>query len=924
MKKVNRFVPEILVLVYVILFFVTRQPTNAWDRIIASDGKGYYAYLTALFIYHDTDFGFIDEYEAKYYPPGNELYKDFRYDSGHGIVNKYFPGPAVLWIPFFALGHLLAIFCSYPTDGYSLPYQMAIALAAFFYFWLALRVLQRLLRFFTNNQSLISWVLIAIALATNLIYYTVNASSQVHVYNFFLISAFVFSVLSFCQSRKLLHISMAAFFLGVILISRPQNGIVIFSIPFLCGSKESFVSFLKSVFLNTKNLLFSLLCIILPLLIPVTFWIFKTGQPLVYTYGIESYNFLEPHMLLFLFSFEKGWMLYTPITVFALIGFGYLFMKSKWQAVSLALFLFFVVYFLSSWWIWNYTSFISQRVMIDFYPYIAILLVCTLLGAAENWRKLYLPIIVMLFVALNLFQHFQQLRWIYPAGPVTASAYFSNFFSLSKANSYYIPQDEIHRVTTFKLQADAIQQPFVKNNLFVSGYDKEHPKSLEFDTNPAEKRIFTKGLHEFGSSKSCILRVSARYFCSSMDSSFIINASFGSGNKIYSVNRNNIIPGFRAGKWSYIEMALYMPYRRSDVDSLFMSISNRNGNKVFVDDLKVDFIQMKDLIKYDWIPSAIDDVDSVTYFSTDFEKELKAPWGNMVSISADRALSGSKSSMVNGAFPYSVSFELTLDTSSIAADGYLKVKSNVLFEAQAQLSLVFDFSQKGKTVFYKSYPISTNQDFGNWTLSECFRELPMKLLKADKVKVYYWLQSGEKNVYFDNLSIEFVRYKPMKLPYQSVAVNANYDKLLFNSCENFEEKLVPPTGNIQESEFALSGRKVCMLSDLSPYSFSQRIQLSGSSNEGQFISVSASLLADMYKTSSVLVVDFQHEGKSVNYVPFYLNGSTRKGVWTKVFRKIKVPAGIAKGDSVLIYFYSPTNDEKLLIDDFCVKLTEEQ
>ena len=134
--QLRKYIPELIVLVYAVLFLLTKVPSNPWDRVIVSDGKGYYSYLPALFIYHDTDFGFIDKYESDYYPAGGQLYKDFRFDTGNGIVNKYFPGPAVLWLPFFTGAHAVATIFGVPTDGYSMPYQLAIAFAAFFYFWL--------------------------------------------------------------------------------------------------------------------------------------------------------------------------------------------------------------------------------------------------------------------------------------------------------------------------------------------------------------------------------------------------------------------------------------------------------------------------------------------------------------------------------------------------------------------------------------------------------------------------------------------------------------------------------------------------------------------------------------------------------------------------------------------------------------------
>ena len=38
-----------------------------WKEIIRVDGKGYYAYLPAVFIYHDLNLGFFDKIEKEKY-----------------------------------------------------------------------------------------------------------------------------------------------------------------------------------------------------------------------------------------------------------------------------------------------------------------------------------------------------------------------------------------------------------------------------------------------------------------------------------------------------------------------------------------------------------------------------------------------------------------------------------------------------------------------------------------------------------------------------------------------------------------------------------------------------------------------------------------------------------------------------------------
>jgi hypothetical protein len=110
---------------------------------INGDGKGYYAYLPATFIYHDQPFNFIQKTEKKYYPESTRC--DFRVNVKGKLVNKYFIGTALLWSPFFLLAHLLSHVLDLPLDGYVPLYQYSILIAAVFYLWLGLFYLRKLL-----------------------------------------------------------------------------------------------------------------------------------------------------------------------------------------------------------------------------------------------------------------------------------------------------------------------------------------------------------------------------------------------------------------------------------------------------------------------------------------------------------------------------------------------------------------------------------------------------------------------------------------------------------------------------------------------------------------------------------------------------------------------------------------------------------
>ena len=133
----------------ILCFFYLRPLDSQWDRMINGDGLGYYAYLPAKFIYHDTSlqFSWFNEVYQKHYAPGTfpNPEDNFLVKYGDRKINKYYPGLSLLWLPFFVCAHLYARISGAATDGFSQPYQISIALASLFYLLLGLIFLRKLI-----------------------------------------------------------------------------------------------------------------------------------------------------------------------------------------------------------------------------------------------------------------------------------------------------------------------------------------------------------------------------------------------------------------------------------------------------------------------------------------------------------------------------------------------------------------------------------------------------------------------------------------------------------------------------------------------------------------------------------------------------------------------------------------------------------
>jgi len=414
-----------------IIFLCFKQlKQNNWNRCISSDGKGYYAYLPALFIYHDLQFNFVTAYENKYYKPENKV--NFTVDFNDKKVNKYWLGTAFLMSPFFALAHTVATLFNLPNDGYSFIYQVMIAIAASCYLLLGLFFIRKLLLLYHCKEIEIFISLFAITFGTNLFYYTVAEPSMSHVYSFFAVSAFVYFAKKFLLTFNAKYSGYALISVSLIILIRPSNAMVILALPFLAGN---FTDFKKSIQqINFLKMLPSFGIALLLILMQLFYYKLSTGNFFVYSYGNEKFNILNPHYYDFLFSYRRGLFVYAPLLLLSLLGFIPLFKKSVYQAFALAVFLFVLIYILSSWWMWYYGGGFGMRPVIDFYVFFALLIALFLQTCFEKKQLKWMSVIsLVVFIIVAQIQTYQKVNFILPWDGINKEIYWKIFLKTDPA-----------------------------------------------------------------------------------------------------------------------------------------------------------------------------------------------------------------------------------------------------------------------------------------------------------------------------------------------------------------------------------------------------------------------------------------------------------------------------------------------------------
>lgn len=393
-------------LIVAVLIF-TRLQYAKWDtptvtQTLTWDAFGYYMYLPAQFIYHDIGplnwfSGILD----KYHPTGN-VYQIAALPNGNRVM-KYPLGIALLYWPFFFLGHWAAGVFHFPQDGFSAPYQLAICLAAIFYAFLGLQALRRvLLQFYSDATTAIT--LICIGLATNYIQYAAVECGMTHVYLFTLYAWMLLLTIRWHQSPKMWTALGIGVVFGLTTVSRPTEAVMLF-IPLLWNTQNQALRQEKFRLLfhtHQTHFFATILGAFMAIFPQMLYWKVVTGK-WVYDVG-SKFMFLNPHWQV-LFGWEKGMFVYTPIMLF--VGFSLFLMKGQpFKRAVLSYFLL-NLWIVLAWADWRYGASYATRALVQSYPVLALPFGILISRLKETIFKWPAAVLGLFYLSVNLLQIYQ-------------------------------------------------------------------------------------------------------------------------------------------------------------------------------------------------------------------------------------------------------------------------------------------------------------------------------------------------------------------------------------------------------------------------------------------------------------------------------------------------------------------------------------
>jgi hypothetical protein len=333
-------------------------------------------------------------------------------------------GMAIMYSPFFMAGHLQAKLTATAPTGYSPPYQNWIHAGTLIYVLLALWLCRKvLLLYFSDLVVFLS--LLSVFMGTNLFFYTYGSGEMPHSYLFFLYAAFISCCVSVLRRQDTKRMALAGLLGGLITLIRPSDAtILLFPIVFRACSFSDLRERVNFIFSKGRPLLAGVTCFLLPWLIQLLYWKKTYGHFFYDGYGEEGFFFNDPQVLNFLFSFRKGWLVYTPIMVLALAGIVVAYFRRR-EFFLFSLLLFALnLFVLSCWWDWSYGGSFGCRALIQSYAFLffpfAVFVEwcwarCSFNPLLQFASRTALCTALFLFIKLNLFQSwqykFQIIHW---------------------------------------------------------------------------------------------------------------------------------------------------------------------------------------------------------------------------------------------------------------------------------------------------------------------------------------------------------------------------------------------------------------------------------------------------------------------------------------------------------------------------------
>jgi len=323
----------------------------------------------------------------------------------------------------------------------------------------------------------------------------------------------------------------------------------------------------------------------------------------------NHFTFIAPYLPDVLFSFRKGWLIYTPVMIFSILGFYFLARKNP--LIFYSTFLFFIInlHIVSSWSIWWEGESFGQRSMISSYPVLALPLGYFVVWLMQKKGYLKIPLFLLLafLLLLNLFQTWQYKNGILDASRMTRECYGAVFGVVHKVKDVekklLVEYPDVYKEKLY------IENPYYSKILIKYDFEKADPAYGTFTTNVVSKsghfslklnemHQFSPGFNDKLSTLSVRddswIKMSGYVYFLTEDAvkgtNLVITGNHKNNAykyKALSLEKEDLIPG----KWNKVTMDWQIPYLIDKDDLLQAYFWYTGKDSVFVDDIQIEIIE---------------------------------------------------------------------------------------------------------------------------------------------------------------------------------------------------------------------------------------------------------------------------------------------------------------------------------------------
>lgn len=425
-SRISFFICAALLIFAGSVFYPRWEKANT-EAQISWDASGYYWYLPSIFIYHDLKGQhFKDTILEKYHPtPDHDFQQGFVDPQSGNYVMKYGIGTAILEAPFFFIANSLAVPLGYPADGFSRPYQFMIYLGGICFALLGLWYLRKLLLLYYSDK-VVAITLFLLVFGTNYLNYCGIDVGMSHIWLFTLYVFLLLNTHFYYQTSKLKYALRIGVLVGLSTLIRPPEFISVL-IPLLWGlenlKRNSIKKHISRLWHRRRHLLAAGVVGMFIISIQPFYWKYASGQWFVYSYQDQGFSWLHPHSWVYAFSYQSGWLTYTPLMIIVLLGI-FPFLKSGRNKVAVITFIIVSYYLVSAWDIYNYGGF-GGRAMVQSYP-VLIFLLATLIEWLFRHKWLFRTALPFLIITtwFNLWWTYQAHGGTLVGGSPTNSSYY--------------------------------------------------------------------------------------------------------------------------------------------------------------------------------------------------------------------------------------------------------------------------------------------------------------------------------------------------------------------------------------------------------------------------------------------------------------------------------------------------------------------